>query len=71
MTAADIEILARPVSATPDRAEAETTLGALFSAGPRTTEGSATPWHLRGARLNHEKRVGMQPRGTRRSMGKR
>lgn len=29
------------------------------------------PWHLKGANPRHEKRIGMAPKGTRRSMGKR
>jgi hypothetical protein len=29
------------------------------------------PWHQRGDTSAHEKRIGMAPRGTRRSMGKR
>ncbi|HYQ37840.1 MAG TPA: hypothetical protein VER09_02750 [Pseudomonas sp.] len=29
------------------------------------------PWHQRNNKSNHDKRPGMAPRGTRRSMGKR
>lgn len=29
------------------------------------------PWHLKGVNPRHEKRIGMAPKGTRRSMGKR
>ncbi|WP_339650314.1 hypothetical protein [Halopseudomonas pelagia] len=29
------------------------------------------PWHLKGSNPRHEKRIGMAPKGTRRSMGKR
>ncbi|WOD09945.1 hypothetical protein RPW65_12845 [Pseudomonas sp. NyZ704] len=29
------------------------------------------PWHLKGINPRHEKRIGMAPKGTRRSMGKR
>ncbi|MNR62914.1 hypothetical protein D3C85_1850600 [compost metagenome] len=29
------------------------------------------PWHQRGNKSNHDKRPGMAPKGTRRSMGKR
>ncbi|MFO7703745.1 MAG: hypothetical protein R6V43_01210 [Halopseudomonas sp.] len=29
------------------------------------------PWHMKGANPRHEKRIGMAPKGTRRSMGKR
>lgn len=70
MTAADTDTRAATHSR-PDKPEPQNALTALFSAGIRNADGTATPWHLRGARLNHEKRVGMQPRGTRRSMGKR
>jgi hypothetical protein len=29
------------------------------------------PWHQKGANARHEKKIGMAPKGTRRSMGKR
>ncbi|MFN3579684.1 MAG: hypothetical protein ACK4VV_04345 [Pseudomonas sp.] len=29
------------------------------------------PWHLKGSSPRHEKKIGMAPSGTRRSMGKR
>ena len=32
---------------------------------------AAQPWHLKGINPKHEKRIGMAPKGTRRSMGKR
>jgi hypothetical protein len=43
----------------------------LFSRSGSAAGQAATPWHLKGARPSHEKRIGMSPNGTRRSMGKR
>ncbi|GGC88913.1 hypothetical protein [Halopseudomonas salina] len=31
----------------------------------------AQPWHQKGSNARHEKKIGMAPKGTRRSMGKR
>lgn len=34
-------------------------------------KGDEQPWHQQGNKSNHDKRPGMAPKGTRRSMGKR
>ncbi|MBL4835431.1 MAG: hypothetical protein JKY26_15800 [Pseudomonas sp.] len=34
-------------------------------------QASSQPWHGKGSTSRHEKKIGMAPKGTRRSMGKR
>lgn len=47
-------------------------LASLFSAAASAlSEKNARPWQQKGNTAHHEKRIGMAPRGTRRSMGKR
>lgn len=55
----------QPAAATPN---------ASFLLSPATyapKKGDAQPWHQRNNKSNHDKRPGMAPKGTRRSMGKR
>lgn len=41
------------------------------SAEALAAKNARQPWHMKGINPQHEKRIGMPPRGTRRSMGKR
>lgn len=43
----------------------------LFSGEALERKKAAQSWHNRSNTAHHEKRIGMAPRGTRRSMGKR
>ncbi|MEH6498105.1 MAG: hypothetical protein V7751_01805 [Pseudoalteromonas distincta] len=61
---------------TAEQADAEQKPQAPFKLPFSTAEAvaaknAAQPWHLKGINPRHEKRIGMAPKGTRRSMGKR
>lgn len=43
----------------------------LFSSEALEKKKSSPQWHNRNSTAHHEKRIGMAPKGTRRSMGKR
>lgn len=43
----------------------------LFTGDALERKKAAQQWHNRSDTAHHEKRIGMAPRGTRRSMGKR
>jgi len=44
---------------------------ALFSSQALERKKTSSQWHNQTSTAHHEKRIGMAPRGTRRSMGKR
>ncbi|SDS56483.1 hypothetical protein SAMN05216421_1755 [Halopseudomonas xinjiangensis] len=43
----------------------------LFTSEALERKKAASQWHNRNSTAHHEKRIGMAPKGTRRSMGKR
>ena len=48
-----------------------TGFAALFGAAARAAKRSDQPFHTKGLKSGHEKKIGPAPSGTRRSMGKR
>jgi|LNFM01.1.fsa_nt_gb hypothetical protein len=50
---------------------AATGFAALFGAAARAAKRSDQPFHTKGLKSGHEKKIGPAPNGTRRSMGKR
>jgi hypothetical protein len=61
---------------TAEQADAEQKPQAPFKLPFSTAEAvaaknAAQPWHLKGINPRQDKRIGMAPKGTRRSMGKR
>ena len=55
----------------PNRLTAAIDVKSLFSGDALARKKAAQQWHNRSDTAHHEKRIGMAPRGTRRSMGKR
>mgnify|MGYP000258211313 CR=1 FL=1 len=73
MSATDDEILEQPVASEAQNVSADkrNALAALFARPDQSGGAGTAPWQPRGGRHSHEKRIGMPPNGTRRSMGKR